>query len=73
MRKLTLLLLALTFACKRDKEHTADAGTMLVNTDDAPAGGPPGMVWIPGGEYDMGALPGDKEARPDELPRHRVR
>lgn len=46
---------------------------MVVNTAKPPADGPPGMVWIPGGEYDMGALPGDKEARPDEWPRHRVR
>jgi formylglycine-generating enzyme len=33
--------------------------------------GPPGMVWIPGGEFDMGSEATD--ARPDEAPVHRVR
>ena len=32
---------------------------------------PPGMVWIPGGEFTMGGA--DPLARPDESPRHRVR
>ncbi|MFM7140390.1 MAG: formylglycine-generating enzyme family protein, partial [Alphaproteobacteria bacterium] len=31
------------------------------------------MVWVPGGEFEMGALDGDTHARPDEKPRHRVR
>ncbi len=34
---------------------------------------PEGMVWIPGGEFEMGALDGDTHARADERPRHRVR
>lgn len=34
---------------------------------------PEGMVWIPGGEFTMGAVPGDDNARPDESPAHRVR
>jgi len=34
---------------------------------------PEGMVWIPGGEFEMGALDDDTHARPDERPRHRVR
>jgi formylglycine-generating enzyme required for sulfatase activity len=33
--------------------------------------GPPGMVWIPGGEFTMGSM--DPLARQDESPRHRVR
>ena len=35
--------------------------------------GPVGMVWIPGGEYTMGAAERDMEARRDEYPAHRVR
>jgi sulfatase modifying factor 1 len=31
-----------------------------------------GMVWVPGGEFTMGSE-GDPEARPDEMPAHRVR
>ena len=39
----------------------------------SPASSPPGMVWVPGGEFTMGAPPNDPEARPDEYPAHRVR
>jgi len=31
------------------------------------------MVWIPGGEFTMGSAANDPEARPHELPAHRVR
>ena len=41
--------------------------------DDKPHGpAPPGMVWIPGGQFMMGAIEGDLEARPDEKPAHIV-
>lgn len=33
--------------------------------------GPPGMVWVPGGEFTMGSA--HKEARPDEQPPHKVK
>ena len=33
---------------------------------------PEGMVWIPGGVFDMGAAESDKQARPDEGPVHTV-
>ena len=34
---------------------------------------PPGMVFILGGEFIMGSATGDAQARPDEMPAHRVR
>ena len=33
---------------------------------------PEGMVWIPGGEFMQGAIPGDKMAMPHEKPAHKV-
>ena len=36
-----------------------------------PSDGPPGMVWIPGGEFTMGT--NDQIGRPEEKPAHRVR
>lgn len=43
------------------------------NTSAAPTDGPPGMVWIPGGQFIMGALDDDQQARPDERPAHSVK
>ena len=37
-----------------------------------PEDGPPGMIWIPGGQFTMGALNNDDQAREDELPAHEV-
>jgi formylglycine-generating enzyme required for sulfatase activity len=33
---------------------------------------PEGMIWIPGGDFTMGGVAGDSDARPDESPAHRV-
>lgn len=40
--------------------------------NETPNDGPPGMVWIPGGKFRMGALENDKQARFDEYPAHDV-
>src|SRR5262245_16969607 len=46
----------------------AYAATKLVNT---PPAAPPGMVWVPGGEFTMGT--NSDLGWPDEKPAHRVR
>ena len=46
------------------------AGALLAPIQDAPHEAPPGMVWIPGGEFTMGW--DGPEARPDESPSHPV-
>lgn len=37
-----------------------------------PQPSPEGMVWIPGGEFAMGGVASDGDAKPDEFPPHRV-
>lgn len=50
-------------------------GPTVTKTTSSPATdsstGTAGMVWVPGGEFEMGAA--DADGRTDELPRHKVR
>ena len=64
MKKIfTLLLCCLALAsCQKDGK-----------TIESPKNGPPGMVWIPNGEFMMGAIEGDNQARRDEFPAHPVK
>jgi sulfatase modifying factor 1 len=55
---------SLLLSCGEQKKNSTSA--------IAPQDGPPGMVWIPDGEFVMGGLEGDQEARPDEYPAHTV-
>ncbi len=50
---------------KKEPELTKESST--IRKDE-----PPGMVWIPGGRFTMGALASDHHARADERPAHKV-
>ena len=63
-----LLFIASSFLFLNCHEQKNNLGS-----NEAPKDGPPGMVWIPGGEFVMGGLEGDREARPGEYPAHNVR
>ncbi len=73
-----LTILTLLVSCSSQK--TTEVPTVInapspsykVNTATPPGDGPPGMVWIPGGQFTMGALNHDDQARPDERPAHKV-
>lgn len=66
---LTLLgLLLLFFSCNKD---TSEKYSLLVSPPENTSI-PEGMVWIPGGEYYQGAVDGDHNALPHELPQHPV-
>jgi formylglycine-generating enzyme required for sulfatase activity len=49
------------------------SATMPSGKDSVPPGAPTNMVWIPGGEFVMGAADSDVDARSDERPAHRVK
>lgn len=77
-----LLLLQLMISCVEQEQRetnatdrTNDHATYLFTRDSTHLDVPPpdGMRWIPGGEFTMGALPGDTLALPYEHPAHRVR
>jgi sulfatase modifying factor 1 len=54
------------------QDDKSDSGSLASFTSQVYAGeGPPGMVWIPGGDFIMGN-DNDPEARPDESPAHKV-
>lgn len=52
---------------ERQSARDPQLGTVKVNPVDGQR-----YVWIPPGEFDMGASPGDPDAKADEKPRHRV-
>lgn len=55
-----------------DGDPTVNGTATAANPPDAPsANGPPGMVWIPGGEFTFGT--DFDEGWPDEKPAHRAR
>ena len=59
-------------SCGGKSEVTQQPPILIESTHPAPTDGPPGMVWIPGGQFNMGALSDDKQARTDERPSHPV-
>ncbi len=67
---LTLLTLMLAFGISRPLAAQSPATT---GPTTSPTTGPAGMVWVAGGRFQLGAVPGDQHARPDELPRRSVR
>ncbi len=76
-RNLVVLFIATTIGSCENKpavnDNSEKSNTLIENNSPVPADGPPGMVWIPGGEFIMGAIEGDTQARADEYPAHRVR
>jgi formylglycine-generating enzyme required for sulfatase activity len=77
-RFIYITLTAVAVACSSEKTTEVNPAQTVPpqeykNTSmPAPENGPPGMVWIPGGRFTMGALNDDDQARPDERPAHQV-
>jgi formylglycine-generating enzyme len=79
MRRTTLQLLICSIAIgglmvlNRSADGQADAiNAATTSPTSAPTTAPAGMVWIPGGTFKMGAVPGDMLAREDEQPQRTV-
>tara|TARA_R110002012_G_scaffold38661_3_gene107310 strand:- start:6077 stop:7222 length:1146 start_codon:yes stop_codon:yes gene_type:complete len=71
------LLLILSISCKsktdQSKESVGNSTTIEPpKPSKAPGEAPKGMVWIPGGEFNQGALPNDHMAMSHEKPVHPV-
>ena len=68
-----LLWTGCVLSCTSPSQEKEAQKGFVPNTSAAPTDGPPGMVWIPGGQFIMGALDDDQQARPDERPAHSVK
>src|SRR5262245_26641455 len=66
-----MLLATALAACDRAARQDAPVSTAAAPFTPPPKPWPPGMVWIPGGDFTIGGV--GPEARPDEFPVHRVR
>ncbi len=71
-RFLMLFLFVLCISCNQKKQPKKTTQALTNQDNNIPEDGPPGMVWIPTGQFTMGALPSDPYARIDEKPAHQV-
>ncbi len=78
MMRFTLVLsivLLFCISCNQKKQTTKaiKIKESKNNETEIPKDGPPGMVWITGDQFTMGALENDPYARADEKPAHEVK
>jgi len=59
-------------SCNSPKDTSGTEIIYQTKPVESPKDGPPGMVWVPGGQFSMGALDRDDQAREDESPAHQV-
>jgi len=71
------IVLLFMMSCKNTSQESSQAADVSISdtieSTQANTDGPKGMVWIPSGEFTMGALLGDALARPNEYPAHQVK